>query len=73
MVHGNGYYGAGTGQRWLDDVKCQGNETSLLQCKMKQWGHTNCGHREDVGVDCQPGKFYQNSDVSYEELLPQNT
>ena len=56
IARGNGFYGAGTGQVWLDDVTCHGNETSLLQCKKNPWGQGNCRHREDVGVDCQPSE-----------------
>ena len=50
-------FGAGTGQIWLDDVTCQGNETSLFSCRTNPWGQNNCGHDEDVGVDCDPSMF----------------
>ncbi|XP_060590612.1 deleted in malignant brain tumors 1 protein-like isoform X2 [Ruditapes philippinarum] len=49
-------FGAGTGQIWLDDVTCQGNETSLFSCRANPWGQSNCGHDEDVGVDCDPNQ-----------------
>lgn len=52
-------YGAGTGQMWLDDVTCQGNETSLFSCQENPWGVNNCGHDEDVGVDCDPNQDAQ--------------
>lgn len=42
----------GTGKKWLDDVKCRGNEKSLLECTHKPWGVTNCGHNEDAGAEC---------------------
>uniref|UniRef100_A0A4W6E315 Soluble scavenger receptor cysteine-rich domain-containing protein SSC5D n=1 Tax=Lates calcarifer TaxID=8187 RepID=A0A4W6E315_LATCA len=37
---------------WLDDVRCFGNETSLLHCRHPSLGDNNCGHGEDAGVVC---------------------
>uniref|UniRef100_A0A672Z3F7 HHIP-like protein 1 n=1 Tax=Sphaeramia orbicularis TaxID=375764 RepID=A0A672Z3F7_9TELE len=36
----------------LDDVECQGEERSLLECKRSKVGKHNCSHGEDVGVIC---------------------
>ncbi|XP_056872005.1 scavenger receptor cysteine-rich type 1 protein M130-like [Takifugu flavidus] len=46
------YFGQGEGDIWLDDVNCQGNETSLLHCNHANIGENNCGHGEDAGVIC---------------------
>ncbi|XP_073495217.1 antigen WC1.1-like isoform X2 [Phyllobates terribilis] len=46
------YYGKGTGDIWLDDVECKGNETRIWNCPSKQFGDHNCGHKEDASVKC---------------------
>ena len=52
------YFGAGTGPIHLDNMRCRGNETSLLDCPRHNnlaVGVHNCRHREDVGVRCSVG------------------
>lgn len=46
------YFGQGTGQIWLDDVKCVGNEASLLHCQHSPLGENDCSHVDDAGVVC---------------------
>jgi len=48
-------YGSGTGQIWLDNVQCNGNETSLDNCTHLGWGIHNCGHYLDVSIVCGEG------------------
>ena len=45
-------FGQGSGKIWLDDVQCQGNETSIVNCRHRPWGVHNCGHHEDASVIC---------------------
>ncbi|CAG9769987.1 unnamed protein product [Ceutorhynchus assimilis] len=51
-VKKDGFFGQTTGPIWLDQVACQGNETSLEKCTHWDWGESNCDHSEDVGVIC---------------------
>ncbi|XP_064214349.1 uncharacterized protein LOC655370 isoform X2 [Tribolium castaneum] len=58
VVKKDGYFGAGSGPIWLDQVICSGNETSIENCTHWNWGEHNCEHSEDVGVICS--NFYEH-------------
>ncbi len=42
----------GAGQIWLDEVRCSGTETRLIDCSANALGTHNCGQFEDAGVRC---------------------
>ena len=46
------FFGQGTGPIFLDDVRCTGNELTLLSCPHNGINNHNCGHHEDAGVRC---------------------
>ena len=47
------YYGAGSGQIWLDDVACTSSNTKLLQCFSSPIGSHSCSHSDEAGVKCE--------------------
>ncbi|CAG2194239.1 Hemicentin-1,Neurotrypsin,Scavenger receptor cysteine-rich domain superfamily protein,Coadhesin,Adhesion G protein-coupled receptor B3,Thrombospondin-2,Thrombospondin-1,Mucin-like protein,Scavenger receptor cysteine-rich type 1 protein M160,Scavenger receptor cysteine-rich type 1 protein M130,A disintegrin and metalloproteinase with thrombospondin motifs adt-1,Adhesion G protein-coupled receptor B1,Deleted in malignant brain tumors 1 protein [Mytilus edulis] len=47
--------GGYTSQIWMDNVGCNGLETSLKKCSHNGWGINNCGSHENVGIRCFGG------------------
>ena len=51
-VRSSAAFGQGTGDILLDDLRCTGNESRLIDCPHDGIGVSNCDHQEDVGVVC---------------------
>jgi hypothetical protein len=49
---GSNPFGDGAGVINLDDLACNGTENSVLECSYRWHNDTNCGHNEDVAVEC---------------------
>ena len=59
----NGHFGAGDGRIVLDEVRCVGNETELLNCRAAEKGVHNCVPTEDAGVFCPCECIYYSSRI----------
>ena len=44
-------FGAGSGPIYLDDLRCDGSESALVNCSYDSVT-TDCSHTEDAGVRC---------------------
>ncbi|XP_010070899.1 PREDICTED: deleted in malignant brain tumors 1 protein-like, partial [Pterocles gutturalis] len=48
-------FGVGTLRVWLDNVNCQGTETTLTKCRASPWGESSCSHGKRASVVCSGG------------------
>ena len=51
-ARGSAHFGKGSGLVILDDVNCNGRESTIFACNHRNFGDHNCRHYEDVGVVC---------------------
>ncbi|XP_072016052.1 scavenger receptor cysteine-rich domain-containing protein DMBT1-like [Amphiura filiformis] len=56
-VRTDAFYGQGTGPVLMDDVHCDGWESSISLCTFNGWYDNDCLHNEDAGVICSNGGF----------------
>uniref|UniRef100_S4RRY7 SRCR domain-containing protein n=1 Tax=Petromyzon marinus TaxID=7757 RepID=S4RRY7_PETMA len=58
MAPRNARFGPGSGQIWLDDVRCSGTESRLSECEHLSWGYHNCVHGDDASVVCSSAHMH---------------
>jgi len=51
QVTGN-HYGVGSGPIWLNNVRCNGTETNIGNCRHGGWDQHSCVHSQDLSVSC---------------------
>ena len=51
----------GVGRIWLDNVRCAGTETRLIDCPAGALGSNACGHSSDAGVRCSAATCTQGA------------
>jgi len=56
-------YGSGTGQIWLDNVRCNGTETDIDDCSHTGWGVHSCRHHGYVAISCTTGMCCSDNDL----------
>ncbi len=46
------YFGQGSGPVWMNNVSCNGTESTLKNCVLSGRVQQNCSHEKDAGVIC---------------------
>ena len=59
VAYSNAFYGQGTVPILLDDVRCTGTESRLIDCPYT--AIDNCVHSEDAAVSCTTSKELANT------------
>ena len=57
-----GFFGSGWGSILLSELKCEGDESSLLECPRQKYNGM-CDHYEDAGVVCERCEYYGRAGV----------
>ena len=67
MLLGDGTFGeeVEVGVVWLEGVDCYGNESRLTECRLSEWGVSQCSHAQDVALICQGIMWYMYNIAIY--------
>ena len=68
-TYGNAWFGEGDGRIWMDDMRCSGEESHLINCPQNIIGSHDCSHSEDVSVICI-GKLVINCSLGCLTIIP---
>ena len=50
VAKNSAFFGQGSGPIWIDELRCNGDESNLNDCRFNM--HHDCNHSEDAGVVC---------------------
>jgi len=66
-----GYFGPGSDSIdiLMDEVDCDGTESSIVECYHDGWGVHNCAHGEDAGVQCFYGEKGQDTETELTDII----
>ena len=56
-------FGVATGPILIDETRCVGNESQLINCRHNGIGTHNCPHSRDIGLRCLVRKLYITSNL----------
>ncbi|XP_028407346.1 deleted in malignant brain tumors 1 protein-like [Dendronephthya gigantea] len=68
-----GEFPSGSGQIWLSDLSCTGNEQNITGCSHGGWGIQFCSHREDVGVECTADQVTETTTANPTESITEES
>ncbi|XP_053401388.1 uncharacterized protein LOC128557644 isoform X2 [Mercenaria mercenaria] len=52
FAYGGSAFGKGSGEIWLSNFHCYGNEDELQDCISSEWGQAHCSHQQDASISC---------------------
>ncbi|XP_045211817.2 uncharacterized protein LOC123563207 [Mercenaria mercenaria] len=66
VAYANAYFGQGAGTSWLNNLGCDGQELSIIDCRHTSLVYTNCSRKNDVGIRCNPNVRLVGGSSEYE-------